>query len=900
MRRSDKRDLPIEIALTRIQLGQKDVMLAVWRDLSEARRAEIALRESEDRFKAFMDHSPTIAFIKDDEGRYIYVNKPLEEQFGVEFDVDLQGKTDASWLPVETARVIMESDRKVLMTGLPSRMVEVVPTADGQMTEWLILKFPMHTSQGKKHIGGVGIDITRQKRAERSLREREAEFRDLFDEAPVAYHELDHENRITRVNKTELAMLGYTAEEMVGRLVWDFIVEDPAEDTIAAELAHELKLEATQRTFRKKDGTTVPALMRHKMMVDANGDVRGMRSTLQDISALKQIEHELREAEEKYRSIFENAIEGIFQSTPDGRFKNSNPALARIYGYDSPAELIRQLSDIERQVYVDPNRRREFIETMEEHGHVSHFVSQVYRQDGSVIWVSEHAREVRDPHGRLLFYEGTVEDITARREAEEAVTRARDTALESARLKSEFLANMSHEIRTPMNGVIGMTGLLLDTELNPKQREFSTTIQQSADSLLHIINDILDFSKIEAGMMLFEEIDFEVPTVVEGAADVLASKAAAKDLELVTFIHTEITFGMRGDPGRLRQVLTNLIGNAIKFTDQGEVVVRARKADETNTDVLVRFEVIDSGIGIAPDVQTKLFQAFVQADGSTTRKYGGTGLGLAICQQLVKQMGGEIGVISEPGKGSTFWFTARLAKQVAGRPEAPRRNPVLLNRRVLVVDDNETCRKALQHHLAAWGTDQHLVASAEEALMVLRTDAARGRPFHVVIIDLKMPKMDGLTLARAIKSDPRVAHLSLIMLTNLGRKDDLENFREAGVDSYLSKPVKLAAMRESMVNVLTREEGPRTIMSGLVEISRTGTEIPVEIQPAAPSLRILIAEDNPVNQKVALHQLKKLGYAAEAVDNGRQVIDALARGAFDVILMDCQMPEMDGYAATGE
>jgi len=896
LRRIDGELFQVDLTLTRVNLDEKPAMLAVWRDLTERKRAEAALRESEERFKAFMEHSPTIAFIKDDAGRYMYVNRPFEEQFGVEFEIDVKGKTDADWLPADTARVIAEGDRKVLQSGQPVRMIEVVPIADGKTKEWLVLKFPMGTGGGRRLIGGVGIDISRQKNAERALREREADFRGLFDDAPVAYHELDTENRITRVNKTELAMLGYTAEEMVGRPVWDFIVEDTAQDAIPARLASELHLEATQRTFRRKDGSTVPVLMRHRLISDANGEVCGMRSTLQDISALKRVEHELRQAEEKYRSIFENAIEGIFQTTSEGRFQSANPALARILGYASPDELTRQLSDIERQLYVDPERRKEFIHEMEEKGSVSSFVSQVYRQDGAVIWVSEHARSVKDERGHVIYYEGTVEDITSRRMAEDEIAKARDTALESARLKSEFLANMSHEIRTPMNGIIGMTGLLLDSELTPKQRDFTHTIQQSADSLLHIINDILDFSKIEAGMLVFEEIDFDLPAVVEGATEVLSGRAASKKLELVTMVHSDVPFALRGDPGRLRQVITNLVGNAVKFTENGEVIVRARVAEESWGEVIVRFEVCDTGIGIKPEAQAKLFQAFVQADGSTTRKYGGTGLGLAICKQLVKQMNGSIGVQSEPGKGSVFWFTARFGKQHAGKAPAPLRRAELQQRRVLVVDDNETSRTLCQHLLASWGVEQHLSPSGEDALAVMRREATRGKPFEVVLIDNGMPNMDGLMLARAIKSDPRISQAHLVMLTTLDRKDDFDAFRESGVDDYVTKPIKRKQLLESLLNVIGSQEGPRAIMSGLMAMSAPAVvEAPVKHETP---LRLLIAEDNVVNQKVALHQLQKLGYIAEAVDNGRMVLESLDRQRYDIVFMDCQMPELDGYAAT--
>jgi PAS domain S-box-containing protein len=887
-------DFAAELSLTPLHIDGRTLLLAVVRDLSDRRLAEMALCESEERFKAFMDHSPTIAFIKDDEGRYIYVNKPFEEQFGVRFDVDLHGKTDADWLPADTARLIAETDHKVIVDDKPSRLVEVVPIADGQITEWLVLKFPMHTPNGRKLLGGVGIDITRQKNAERALREREAQFRDLFDDAPVAYHELDTENRLTRVNATELAMLGYSEEEMVGRPVWDFIVEETPGERFLAENGGDFSLEATQRTFRTKDGNTVPVLMRHRLITDGNGEVRGMRSTLQDISALKRTEQELRNAEEKYRGIFENAIEGIFQTTPQGNYLNVNPALARIFGYGSPDALIQEVRDIGRQLYLDPQRRVEFIKAIEERGEVSDFESEVYRKDGTIIWISERARAVRAADNKILYFEGTVEDITARREADAAITKARDAALESVRLKSEFLANMSHEIRTPMNGIIGMSGLLLDTELTPKQRDFTQTIALSADALLTIINDVLDFSKIEAGMLVFEEIDFHLGNVVEGSVDLLAERALTKEVELASLVYSDVPTALRGDPGRVRQVLTNLLSNALKFTEAGEVVVRAQKEQESETNVLVRFTVADTGIGITYEQQARLFQAFVQADGSTTRKYGGTGLGLAICKQLVQQMGGDIGVESAPGKGSTFWFTARFAKQPAASQPPPRK-AMLEGVRILVVDDNATNRGIFQHLFSTWGMQQQQAASGSEALTVLKRQTAVGNAFDVAIIDMKLPDMDGLAVARAIKSDPKLAGTRLVVLTALDRQDDPEMLKQLGIDAYLTKPVKQSPLFDCLVKVMSKtSETP--VAPGIAAMPA-----PVASERRAPQdLRVLIVEDNVVNQKVALHLLQKLGYAADAAENGRIALEAMRRASYDIVFMDCQMPELDGYETTRE
>ncbi len=888
--RAGGEQFPVEVSLAPVNLDGRRILLAVWRDLTGKIRAEMALRESEERFQSFMDHSPTIAFIKDDECRYIYVNKPFEEQFGVDFEIDLKGQTDQGWLPEETAKFFIETDRKVLTTGQPARLVEVVPLGEGQLSEWLVLKFPMRTSTGRMLLGGVGVDITKQKRGERALREREAQFRDLFDDAPVAYHELDTDNRLTRVNATELAMLGYTADEMVGRSVWDFILEDAAEHAIPVELAGEMRLAATQRTFKKKDGTTVPVLMRHKLIMDANGEVAGMRSTLQDISALKRTEQDLRNAEEKYRSIFENAIEGIFQTTTEGRFLNANPALARIYGYASPDAMIGEVRDIGREIYVDPRRRAAFVKAIRNHGEVSDFEAEVRRKDGSTLWISERARAVRDAAGHLIYLEGTTEDITARREADAAIMKARDVALESVRLKTEFLANMSHEIRTPMNGIIGMSGLLMDTALSAKQRDFTQTISSSAEALLTIINDILDFSKIEAGMLVFEEIDFDIGHVVEGAVDLLASRALTKKIELASLVHSDVPKAVRGDPGRLRQVLTNLIGNALKFTESGEVVIRVEKTSESANDLTARFSIADTGIGITPEQKAKLFQAFVQADGSTTRRYGGTGLGLAICKQLVRQMHGEIGVVSTPGEGSTFWFTARLAKQSTTAVPAQ----ALDGASILVVAESATNREILRHLCAGWNTRHEQARNGNDALAHLNKAAARGGHFDIVLIDHELTEMDGAALARTIKADPKLADTRLVLLTPLDRRDDAALMRESGVDACLTKPLKETALYQCLSAVLVGEDAQQ-VSAGLAMLPS-----PECAQRPRDVLRILIAEDNVVNMNVALHQLQNLGYTADSTTNGRAVLESMHKLPYDFVLMDCQMPELDGYETTQE
>ncbi len=518
--------------------------------------------------------------------------------------------------------------------------------------------------------------------------------------------------------------------------------------------------------------------------------------------------------------------------------------------------------------------------------------------------------EAGEVSGLLCFYQDITEEIQAQDdlssysaqmnshfaemelknlELDDALVRAEV----ATKAKGEFLAMMSHEIRTPMNGVLSMTEILLDTVLTKEQRDFAETVYSSGSALLGIINDILDYSKIEAGKMLLEEIDFDLRVTGESVLELLAFKARENGNELIFDMPPELDSWLLGDPGKIRQILMNLVGNACKFTKNGEIVLRISSVEEDSGEVVVTLAVSDSGIGIPGDKLDLLFESFSQVDSSTSRKYGGTGLGLTICKQLCEMMGGKIGVESELGKGSTFWVTAHLGKGKARQQPEPLAEEDLKGKRILVVDNSVLSLQVIARQLDTWGLHTSSTTSGNKALRILEQQP-EGEKFDIALLENQMPGMTGDELAQNIKTDPRWANLPLVMITACGQKGDAARMKEAGFNAYLSKPLKQAVILDCLRTVLGLGNGDEELQAQSLVTKHSLDEA------ARNNVAILLAEDNPVNQKVAIVLLSKQGYKVDVANNGIEALEAVKRKKYDLVLMDCMMPEMDGYEATGE
>ncbi len=907
---SRRADFPTEVDRLLLGVGANQAAL-----LLEHRWAEEALRESEERFRGAFENAAVGIAHHDLEGRFLRVNQKYCEIVGYARE-ELLGK---SWMnttyPDDRAAGLALAGR-MLRGELPCDSLENrYIRKDGTVIWATVTPSIQRDAEGQPDYFISFIqDISERKRLEEELSQAHARLELAVRGSNVGLWEVDmpdgdYATGVTSwINVWEQLGLEPPADRSPSVVSVDFLHPDDKERVLRvlyAYLGGETKEYELDYRVRHKDGTYRWMLCRGTAIRDQAGKSIRLVGSRVDITELKRVEEALRVSERRFRTLTETLPQLVWTCRPDG----SCDYLSRQWFEYSGIPESEMLDNRWVEVLHPEDRAwamaywRDAVE-----GRVSYDLEYRIRgSDGRYRWFKTRGRPMRDEAGRIVQWIGTCTDIDDQKRAEEAERRAKEAAEAASRAKSEFLANVSHEIRTPMNAILGMTELAIETSGSDEQRQYLTIVKSSADALLNVINDLLDFSKIEAGKLELDPAEFSLRQVLGETLRALALRAHKKGLELVCQIQPDVPDALFGDAGRLRQILLNLVGNAIKFTEEGEVVVRieagptdgAAERDSpegrSGPSQVLGFSVSDTGIGIPLDKQQKIFQAFEQEDNSMTRRYGGTGLGLSIAMRLVALMHGEIGVESEPGRGSTFRFTARFGLQ-PDQPDRPLVRPLveLQGLRVLIVDDNATNRRILEGWFRGWRTEPAMVADGLEAFDALWRASASGRPFPLVVLDARMPDIDGLVLAERILQSPELSQTRVVLLTSDDLHGEVTRFRELGIAAYTMKPVQQDELLEIIYRVLSRPE-PIETPAALPACPSGGDAPPHAPAEPAAALRILLAEDNDFNQQLIDHLLRRRGHDVVVARDGRKALEVLDHSSFDLMLLDIQMPELDGF-----
>ena len=862
---------------------------------SQHQQAEAALRENQTQIQSIISSALDAIITLDEAQRIVLWNAAAEAMFGC-LAAEAIGKHVNEFIPERFRHSHREHVHAFGQTEAAHHVMTTAGSvwglgADGR-------DFPIETSisqavvSGRRFFTVILRDITKRKQQEAELKQSEERYRCIVEEMHDAYYEMDLKGNLTFFNDALCKLHNRSREELIGKNNRDFMDAETTKRMFAiyqqVYTTGEPVRGMTWKRVRPDDGERWFEFSA-SLIKDAAGKGIGFRGISREITERARMEEVLRQSEERYRTVIEEMTDSFWETDLTGHFTFFNHQVMAEQRR-SRAELLA-LNNTDNRQHMDEASLKTAFETLRKvyvTGKPARgAVYDLIRGDGTKYSVESSISLIKDAKGQPIGFRGISRDVTKRIQAEKELQHAKDAAEAANRAKSEFLANMSHEIRTPMNGIIGMTELTLDTELKSEQREYLGMVKASADALLAIINDILDFSKIEAGKLALDPINFQLRDSIDDTLKTLALRAHQKGLELASQVLPEVPDGLIGDPGRLRQILMNLIGNAIKFTPHGEVIVRVAVTSSQAAEAVLHFSVTDTGVGIPPEKQQVIFEAFSQADGSTSRRYGGTGLGLTISAKLVEMMGGRIWVDSQPEQGSTFHFTARFSVQEEGEAVArPRLAVDWHNLPVLVVDDNATNRSILQGLLTHWQMKPTAVESGAAALRVLE---GGGTAFPLILLDAQMPGMDGFNLAGQITRNPALAGATIMMLSSSGQSGDAARCRELGIAAYLTKPVKQSELFGAILSVLS---APAQAASKKQIITRHS------LRETRKHYQILLAEDNAINQKLAVRLLEKEGHRVVVAGTGRQAVEAFAGQPFDLILMDVQMPEMNGYEAT--
>jgi two-component system, sensor histidine kinase and response regulator len=882
--------IPLEISSRLIyEDGKPAGIQGIARDITERKILEQRLARREERLSSFFATAPAGLAILDSQLRFLQINETLAHLIGYS-PQEIISRHLHEVLP-RLAPVVEPAIKRVLKKGKP--LVNFphegqTPAQPGVIRHFISSYFPIPALEGEAtDLAVIAVEVTDRKRAEEALRRSEERLNSILGSLrDVVWSVAPEDHSVLYLNPaTEIVYGRKVGEFYQDPGLWTTITHPDDRPAVMESFSRLLETGAVDQEFRivRPDGQIRWLFSRARAIRNPKGEVVRLDGISTDITELKQTEQRLR----LYKEIFAHSNEAVAILDPEFRFLEQNDTHRKLLGYSD--EEIRKSSP---SVMMG---EESFLETCNLIRHSTSLrIEALFRtRSGESLNVELSAFSILDEAAEVLCYVGVLRDITAQKRVELERQNAQEAAEAANRAKSEFLANMSHEIRTPLNGVLGMTELALNTKLTEEQREYLTLVKTSGETLLTVINDILDFSKIEAGRLDFNAIDFELRDSLGDTLKTLSLRAHEKGLELALHVAHDVPIRVEGDPTRLRQIVVNLVGNAIKFTDQGEVVLHVTAESQTEREIVLHFTVTDTGIGIPFDKQQMIFAPFTQADSSATRRYGGTGLGLAISFQLTELMGGRLWVESTEGKGSSFHFTVSFHPATSeGENIVPSGSIDLKGLPTLVVDDNATNRRLLEEILSNWGMKPAMADGGWTGLETMRQAKAAGKPFPLVLIDALMPDMDGFTLAERIKEDPSLSGATIMMLTSGGHRGDAARCRKLGIAAYLHKPVKERDLLRAVLLALS----PHRSQAKDAELITRHT-----LRQGQRNLRILLAEDDMVNRQLAEHLLRKFGHQVTSVSNGRKALEAIhASGfdTFDVVLMDVQMPEMDGVEAT--